>query len=163
MEFLHISREIVFFLEGEDKMRFPKKSIKSPFVPSEEQLQKKIWGIELPYYFDRNQDSSIEQIRKSFGAMDGIIRRVPKSFEIHTIGDMTIFKYGTTEIVPSMLGLTDKVGVTGYWDKSNIIICCLNNYEKLINSIKEKFKTGQGKFCIRLDDWGPNLRIMSLV
>ena len=163
MDFLDISGEVEILLEGNEKMRFLKKSIKTPFIPSEEQIQKKILGIELSYSFYRWQDNEISRIKKAFGAdKDGIIRKMPKGFIIETFEDICILKYGSREIAPGMLGLTEKVGITGYWDNANIIICILKKYEPLFNNIQKMFRKNGGKFDIRLDSWGPNFRIISL-
>lgn len=165
MDFINISREVVLSLEGNDKIRILKNSVKSPVLLTEEQKRKKILELELSYAFHSSQNDTIDYLKKAFKAEDdGIIKKVPKSkyFCIETVEDVTVLKYGNTEISPSMLGLAEKVGIVGYWDHSNLIICCSKEYKQIMNKIISMLKPFKSKFEVRMDSWGPNLKIVAI-
>lgn len=165
VEFVHISGEVEITLEGNDKMRFLKNSIKSPFIPSEKQIQKRITAIELSYSFEPKQNCALQSLREDFyTTRNGVIRRIPKSFEKHVIEDVIMLKYGNNDMVNGgLFGLAEKVGVSAYWNNSNLIICCSKKYEQIAKNIEELISSDKAKLEIRMTSWGPNLRIVSIV
>ena len=161
MDFLYISPEVKILFEDNEELRILKKQIHSHTKISEEQCKKRIIEIELSNAFYRHQDNQISYLKKAFKmSHDGVINEIPKTYSIETVDNVRILKIGITEITPSMLGLAEKVGVVGYWDNANIIICVSEQYKLLFENIRQLFICFQTRLKISKDSWGPNLKIM---
>ena len=161
MDFLYISPEVKILFEDNEELRILKKQIYSHTKISEEQCKKRIIEIELSTAFYRHQDNQIIHLKKSFNmSHDGVINAIPKTYRIETVDNVMVLKIGNTEITPSMIGLAEKVGVVGYWDNANIIICVSEQYKLLFENIRRLFVCFQTRLKISKDFWGPNLKIM---
>lgn len=163
MDFLYISPEVKILFEDNEELRVLKKSIHSEIEISAEQCQKKVLEIELSNSFYRHQDNNILNLKKSFNmSADGVINKIPKNYYIETVENVMILKIGNTEITPGMIGLAEKVGVVGYWDNANIIICVSKQYKSLFENIRRLFTCFQTRLKISCDSWGPNLKIIAM-
>lgn len=163
MDFYHVSDEIMFLLEGDETIRFSRSSLRPSILPTEEQLQKKVLGIQLSYAFCGEQDFGIDPMRRAFGAdSDGIIKKVPSDLKLETYEDVCVLKYGSTRLAPEMIPHAREVGAAGYWDDANLIICCSKKYEKIIESIIDFIQPKKAKFAFRTLFAGPNLMILSV-
>ena len=161
--FCYVSDEIMFLLEGNETIRFSRSSLRPSILPTEEQLQKKVLGIQLSYAFCGEQDFGIEPMRRAFGAgSNGIIKKIPKDFKLETYEDVYVLKYGSTILAPEMIPHTREVGAAGYWDDANLIICCSKKYEKLIKNIAAFIQPKKAKFAFRTLFSKPNLMILSV-
>lgn len=163
MDSTHVSEKIMFLLEGNENISFSNSSLHSSCEPTEEQLRKKVIGIQLSYAHCGEQDFGIAPMARAFGAGDdGIIKKVPKGLALDTRDDVTILKYGSTSLSPRMLAIAKEVGMAGYWDDSNLIICSSKKYEPIIENIIDFIQPKKAKFAFRTVFAGPNLMILSV-
>lgn len=163
MDSIKISEEIMFRLEGDETISFSNSSLHPSRKPTEEQLRKKITGIQLSYANCGEQDGGVGPMKTAFGAgSDGIIKKVPKELTLDTKDDVTILKYGSTSISPRMFAIAKEVGIAGYWDDSNLIICSSKKYEPIIEKIIDFIQPNKAKFTFRGVFGGQNLMILSV-
>lgn len=163
MDSTYVSEEIMFLLEGNETISFSNSLLHSSQKPTEEQLRKKIIGIQLSYAFCGEQDFGIEPMAKAFGASsNGIIKKVPKGFTLRYANDVAILKYGSTSLSPRMIEIVKEVGVAGYWDDANLIICASREYESIIEHVIDLIQPKKAKFAFRTVFGGHNLMILSV-
>lgn len=158
-----VSPEIMFLLEGNETISFSSSSLHSSQKPAEDQLRKKVIGIQLSYAHCGEQDFGIAPMARAFGVGDdGIIKKVPKGLTLDTRDGVTILKYGSTSLSPRMLTIAKEVGMAGYWDDSNLIICSSKRYEPIIESIIDFIQPQKAKFAFRTVFGGRNLMVLSV-
>ena len=163
MDSTHVSPKIMFLLEGNETISFSSSSLHSSQKPAEDQLRKKVIGIQLSYAHWGEHHGGIEPMARAFGAYpDGIIMEVPKALTLDTQNDVTILKYGSDVPHPRMLEIAKKVGVAGYWDDSNLIICASNEYESIIKHVIDFIQPQKAKFAFRTVFGGRNLMVLSV-
>ncbi len=163
MDSTHVSEEIMFLLEGDETILFSSSSLYSSIKPTEEQLRKKIIGIQLSCSYCGEQYFGIQPMARAFGAgSNGIINKVPKDLTLDTQGDVVILKYGPTSLSFRMLEIAKEVGVVGYWDDGNLIICASKEYESIIEHVIDFIQPKKAKFAFRTVFGGRNLMILSV-
>ena len=83
VEIEHVSGELLFRLDGDETIRFSATSLKEPWLPTNDQLNKKIAGVQLSYDICGEQAFGADGLRSAFGAEDrGIITKIPDGFEV---------------------------------------------------------------------------------
>lgn len=163
MDSTNVSEKIMFLLEGNETISFSNSSLHSSCEPTEEQLRKKVIGIQLSYAFCGEQDFGIAPMKRAFEAgSDGIINKVPNGLTLDTQDDVIILKYGSTFLSPRMLAIAKEVGMVGYWDDSNLIICSSKKYEPIIENIIDFIQPKKARFAFRSVFGGSNLMILSV-
>ncbi len=163
MDSTHVSPEIMFLLEGNETISFSSSSLHSSQKTAENQLRKKVIGIQLSYAHCGEQHGGIEPMARAFGAYpDGIITEVPKTLTLYTQNDVIILKYGSDVPHQRMLEIAKEVGVAGYWDDANLIICASNKYESIIKHVIDFIQPQKAKFAFRTVFGGRNLMILSV-
>lgn len=134
-----ISEDISFTLEGNEVITFSSLPYIPSLIPTEDQLRKKIVGIKFGYSRSIGSLHDMNLLKRGFRieSDDGIIKRVPTEFKAIMQNGVVTLRYGT-EIIPSDLyEIAKKVGVIGYCDYRNMIICATNKYSRIIyNSIE---------------------------
>lgn len=163
MDSTHVSPEIMFLLEGNETISFSSSVLHTSIKPTEEQLQKKIIGIQLSNASCGEQAFGIDPMARAFGAgSDGIINEVPKDLTLDTQENVVILKYGSTFLSPRMLEIAKEVGVAGYWDDENLIICASKEYESIIKKVIDFIQPKKAKFAFRTVFGGRNLMVLSV-
>lgn len=161
MDSTQISEEIMFLLEGNENISFSNSSLRSSCEPTEEQLRKKVIGIQLSYANCGEQDFGVDPMKKAFGAGgNGIIKKMPKEFVLDKREDVVILKYGETSLSPRMIEIAKKAGMAGYWDDSNLIICSSKKYEPIMEHIVDFIQPQKARFAFRSVFGGKNLMIL---
>lgn len=156
MEYSHVSNYLWIRLEENELICFTQNEKESK-LPSKEQVQKRVTGIEIAYACCGEQDFGIEPLLTAFHAKkDGQIQEIPETLSLKKQEKIWILKYGNTFFDPRMLSLTKEVGMTGYWDKENIVICASEPYEEIIKNIVVFLERKRAKFTFK----GPNLMII---
>lgn len=154
MNFKYVS-EIVVMTEGGAKIRFSE-NVKKLAVPYE-----KIIGIEMLYNEEYAlHESGAAEIKRAFGAEnDSIVHKIPKNFTFKTIESVGVLKYGNSEIAPEMLGLAKEIGIAGYWDDEEFVICFSNDYRQIAANIIKMVYSKKAKFeC----DCGKDFKLLSV-
>ena len=163
MDSTHVSEKIMFLLEGNETISFSNSSLHSSCKPTKEQLRKKVIGILLSYAYCGDQDFGIDPMARAFGVgSDGIMKKVPKGLTLDTQDDVTILKYGSTSLSPRMIAIAKEVGISSYWDDSNLIFCSSKKYEPIIENIIDFIQPKKAKFACRTSFEGPNLMVLSV-
>lgn len=163
MDSTHVSPEIMFLFEGNETISFSSSSLSASQKPDENQLRKKVIGVQLAYADCGEHHGGIEPMARAFGAYpDGIITEVPKTLTLDTQNDVTILKYGSAVPHRRILEIAKEVGVAGYWDDANLIICASNKYESIIKHVKDFIQPQKAKFAFRTVFGGRNLMILSV-
>ena len=99
VEIEHVSGELLFRLDGDETIRFSATSLKEPWLPTNDQLNKKITGVQLSYEICGEQAFGADGLRSAFGAEDrGIITKIPDGFEVKKEGSFFVLKYGKEEV-----------------------------------------------------------------
>lgn len=162
MDSTHVSEKIWIRLEGDETVLFSNDSIVPSYLPTEEQLRKKITGVQLSCPFYGKQAFGIEPLKTAFGAeKNGIIKKIPNELTLDMQDDVVILKYGTTFLSSRMISIAKIVGMSGYWDDSNLIICSSKEYEPIIENIIDFLQPQKVAFAFRTILGGPNLMIIS--
>lgn len=162
MDSTHVFEKIWIRLEGDETILFSNDYIVPSFLPTEEQLRKKVTGIQLSCPFYEKKDFGIEPLKKAFGAeKNGIIKKIPNELILDIQEDIVIFKYGTIHIFPTMISIAKTVGMSGYWDDLNLIICSSREYEPIIRNVIYFIQPQKSAFAFRNIFGGPNLMIIS--
>ena len=60
-----------------------------------------------------------------------------------------------------MLSVAKKIGMSGYWNDSNLIICASSQYLPIILSIIEFIQSQRAVFAFKITSSGKNLMIVS--
>ena len=161
MRYDHFSPKVYRLFEDERIVEFEK----YPKVkPSIDECKGKIKGICLSYAFCGEQDFGIDRLLKAFNASneDGIINSVPLSVETEDkVKALMYYPYG--ELDRKVIKGTKLAGLTGYWDKSRLVICASPEYSFVIDSIMEMIKPQHT--CIGLNSQTPfdtNLVILAV-
>ncbi len=161
MDYTHVSGQFMVRLEDGTSLMFSNSSLTPSCLPTEDQIQKKIIGIQWSYAFCGEQNFGIEPMEIAFDAKsDRIIKQIPKELTVDTQDDVSILKYGHTSISPLMLESAKEVGMVGYWDDSNFIICASQKYEPIIENIIDFIEPYKVKFGFRTVFGGQNLMII---
>ena len=71
-------------------------------------------------------------------------------------------KFGADVPHPRMLKIAKEVGVAGYWDDANLIICASKQYESIIEHVIDFIQPKKAKFAFRTVFGGRNLMILSV-
>lgn len=159
----NISRQIFFLLEGMETISFSTTSLHPSVLPDESQLNMKVTGIQLSYAYCGEQQFGIVPMARAFGAEPkGFITKVPKELTLTEQSDVTIMKFGPAFIAPEMIEITRNVGMTGYWDSSNLIICSSEKYKSIIKNAFDFIKPNKAKFAFKTIFGGPNLMILKV-
>lgn len=163
MDYAHISPEILFLLEGEESISFANVSWKEACLPTEEQIRKKVIGVQLAYACCGEHHGGIQPMAQAFAATskNGIIKKLPKNFNCYTKDNMTILKYGN-EDVSKLAKIAKEVGVAGYWDDNNLIICSTEQYKPIVQNTKGLMQPQKAKFAFRTVFGGRNLMILAV-
>lgn len=163
MDSTHILEEIMFLLEENETISFSSSSLHSSQKPTENQLRKKVIGIQLSYAHCGEHHGGIEPMARAFGAYpDGVITEVSKALTLDTKNDVAVLKFGSDVPHPRMLEIAKEVGVTGYWDDANLIICASKEYESIIEHVIDFIQPKKAKFAFRTVFGGRNLMILSV-
>ncbi len=163
MDSTHVSEEIMFLLEGNETISFSSSSITPSCKPTEDQIRKKVIGIQLSYAYCGEQDFGIDPMARAFGTnSDGVIQKVPNGLTLDTENDVTILKYGRTTLSPRMIAIAKEIGMAGYWDDSNLIICAAKEYETIIENVIDFIQPNKVRFAFRTVFAGPNFMILSI-
>ena len=162
MDSTHVSERIWIRLEGDETVLFSNDSIVPSCLPTKEQLRKKVTGVQLSCPFYVKQFSGIEPLKRAFGASsNGIIKKIPNELTLDIQDDVVILKYGTIYLSPHMISIAKVVGMSGYWDDSNLIICSSKEYESIIKNVADFIQSPKAVFAFRNFFGGPNLMIIS--
>ena len=157
----HVSEKIWIRLERDETLLFSNDSAIPSCLPSEDQLRKKVTGIQLSYAFNEKQTLGIDSLKRAFGvSSDGIIQKIPNELTLDIQDDVVILKYGTVPISPRMISISKMVGMSGYWDDSNLIICSSRKYEPIIENIIDFIQPLKTRFAFRTIFDGPNIMIL---
>lgn len=167
MDISHVSRNTYFLFGGEvgqeDYAQFPTCPTKEQPTPAPEETRKTVIGVQFDHVACGEQAFGIDDILNGFGAdSNGIIKKIPEELTLTTQDNVTILKYGRTEAHPLMIGSTSKLGVLGYWDYSNFIICASNEYSHILKSLIVLLQSKKAKFAFRSAFGGKNLLILSI-
>ena len=171
MRYDHFSPKVYLLFEDERIVEFQK----YPRVkPSIDECKGKIKGICFSYAFCGEQDFGIAPLLKAFNASnedgiinnvpleDGIINNVPLKVEtVDKVKALMYYPYG--ELDREVIKGTKLAGITGYWDKSRLVICAAPEYDFIIDAIMEMIKPQHT--CIGLNSQSPfdtNLVILAV-
>ena len=133
-----ISPKICFYMKNGDTLIFKRFLRNGEEKPQIERCKGEIDGILLGYAFCGEQDFGIRELAKAFDALneDCIIKKVP--LEIVEEQGVRAIKYGENVCLnKDMIRGAKQIGVIGYWDNANFIICAAPDYGFIIDSIKE--------------------------
>ena len=159
MFFTDVSEKIWIRLERNETLLFSNDSAIPSCLPAEEQLRKKVTGVQLSYC--GKQTLGIDPLKRAFGvSSDGIIKKIPNELTLDIQDDVVILKYGTTRLSPRIISIAQSVGMSGYWDDSNLIICSSRKYEPIIENIIDFIQPLKTRFAFRTIFDGPNLMIL---
>lgn len=162
MDSTHVSERIWIRLEGDETLLFSNDSIVPSYLPTKKQLRKKVTGVQLSCPFYGKQFSGIEPLKRAFGASsNGIIQKIPNELTLDIQDDVVILKYGTICLSPHMISIAKVVGMSGYWDDSNLIICSSKEYASIIKNIIDFIQPQKAAFAFRTIWESPNLMIIS--
>ena len=162
MDSTHVSERIWIRLEGDETVLFSNDSIVPSYLPTEEQLRKKITGVQLSCPFYGKQSFGIEPLERAFGASsNGIIQKIPNELTLDMQDDVVILKYGSTCLSPRIISIAKTVGMSGYWDDSNLIICSSKVYEPIIENVIDFLQPQKVAFVFTTIFGWPNLMIIN--
>lgn len=162
MDSTNVSERIWIRLEGDETLLFSNDSIVPSYLPTKEQLRKKVTGVQLSCPFHGKQTFGIEPLKKAFGVgQNGIIKKIPNALTLDMQDDVVTLKYGSACLWPHIISIAKVVGMSGYWDDSNLIICSSKEYEPIIENIIDFLKSQKAAFAFRTIWGGPNLMIIS--
>ena len=154
-----VSEKIWIRLERNETLLFSNDSAIPSCLPSEEQLRKKVTGVQLSYCGKKTL--GIDPLKRAFGvSSDGIIQKIPNGLTLDIQDGVVILKYGTTRLSPRIISIAKTVGMSGYWDDSNLIICSSRKYEPIIENIIYFIQPLKTRFAFRTIFDGPNLMIL---
>ena len=162
MDFTHLSDKIWIRLDEKDIILFSNDPEFPSCLPTREQLRKRVTGIQLSCSSCSKQQIGIEPLKKAFGAESScIIHRLPNELLLDIQDDIIILKYGSANISQHMLSVAKKIGMSGYWNDSNLIICASSQYLPIILSIIEFIQSQRAVFAFKITSSGKNLMIVS--
>ena len=165
MEMRHVSPELYLLTEDGKMLEFLRKRNEDEKNPTPDECRGPLKGVSLSYAFCGEQDFGIGPLAKMFGAAnesEGIITKIPEELEIIEFDGVKAIKIGRyVELDSDMVEETKKVGIIGYWDNSQFIICASPEYEFVIDSIREMFKPNQVRFAHDRYLWGCSLLIFA--
>ncbi len=163
VEIEHVSGELLFRLDGDETIRFSATSLKEPWLPTNDQLNKKITGVQLSYEICGEQAFGADGLRSAFGAEDrGIITKIPDGFEVKKEGSFFVLKYGKEEINSLMYNMARNFGIIGYWDFENLIFIASEKYEPILRNTLKFMQPNKAKFAYRTVFGGRNLLILNV-
>ena len=90
----------------------------------------------MDYAFCGEQDFGIDDIQTAFDATDNDMIIKKDSTKIVTSKTAKAIMYGDVTLNNTLAKEANRVGLIGYWDKSNFIICAGKNYSFIIDEIK---------------------------
>lgn len=163
MEIENVSGELLFRLDGGETIRFSATSRKEPLLPTNDQLNKKITGVQLSYELCGEQAFGADGLRSAFGAEDrGIITKVPDGFEVKKEGYFFVLKVGEIIIHPEMYNMARNFGIVGYWDFENLIFIASEKYEPILRNTLKFMQPNKAKFNYKSVFGGRNLLILNV-
>lgn len=162
MDSTHVSEKIWIRFEGNETVLFSSDSAFPSRLPTKKQLRKKVTGIQLSYEFCSEQKSGIVPLKKAFGAESScIIQKIPNELSLDIQKDVIVLKYGTTHLSPRLISIAKAIGMSGYWDDSNLIICTSTEYSPIMFSIIDFMQPQKAVFAFKAISGGQNLMIIS--
>lgn len=151
MDIIHVSEEVKITLREEkrENILFLNYPLREESEPIKEKFKRKIRGVQLSYAYCREQDFGIEPMQRAFGAYpNGIITKIPDNFIVEEREEVVILKYGNTSIPSRMTEMAKNIGMVGYWDDDNLIICTSKENKQIIEGIYESIRTNKAKFTL---------------
>lgn len=165
MDLSHFSPKIYLLTEVGRTIEFGGHTQEDGKKPNVEECKGVLKGVCLEYACCGEQDFGIEPMAKHFGVTEknGTITKIPNNLEIVKLDGVSAIKFGNyAELDSSVVEETKKIGVLGYWDDANFIICASPEYGCVIDSIYNMFKPKQVRFGLSRSFGGYNLLILSI-
>lgn len=140
MEFGAVSPKTYLLTEDIRTITFDKYWNEGEYKPKLEECMGIIKGVRLSYAFRGEQDVSIKPLLDALGVTDdyGLITKVP--LETGEEDGARFIKYGRdSKLNDNTIQAAKKVGIIGYWDDPNLMICAAPEYDFVIDSISKMF------------------------